>query len=141
LTPKIQITVSKSGKTLEKIELKPKSYYLFGRSSLNDVNMQHPSISTHHAALIITEDKGPYYFHSILFKYLNFFNKFIFFQKMIVIIRLMVDLDSRGKTFVDLNELEPHMSSYIKPNTSVNFAFSQRKYTFQIDYSHVKKHI
>jgi hypothetical protein len=52
-------------------------------------------------------------------------------------IRLLVDLDSRGKTFLDLKELEAHVPSVLKPNSMINFACSTRKYTLTIDYSYV----
>lgn len=58
---------------------------------------------------MITEDKGP----------------------------ILIDLESRGKTYLDMNELEPHMEAQLTPKSTINFAYSTRKYALTIDYQYV----
>lgn len=111
--PKITLKVLKGNELIESIELKDKSFFLFGTLKTNDVVLAHQSISRIHAALIIEQKNGV----------------------------SLIDLQSKSGTFIDNVKLDHHVPYRLKQESKIRFAVSSRVYVVEFDYSLVELNV
>jgi len=96
-----RLTVEKSGETVDELEVGDHNMYTFGRSLTCDFQLEHPSASRQHAALVHHENGGVY----------------------------LIDLKASHGTFINGKQLKPFEASLLREGAAITFGASSRTYT------------
>ena len=113
LLPRIQLDVIKGDAKVESLKLESKSHYFLGKLSGSDVLMAHNSISRRHAALICDSSLG----------------------------LCMLDLGSKGGSFLNNEKIDNCFPFRLKPNDTIHFGVSTRRYKIDFNYSEAEKYL
>lgn len=113
LCPIIQIECYKEDAIIETFKLKDKSFYIFGKIKDCDYNMAHRSISRRHCVIITDKKLGT----------------------------LLIDLGSKGKTYINGQEIEQHHPYVIKDGDLFTVGESTRSYKVTLDYANLEAYL
>ena len=113
LLPRIQLEVIKGDAKVESIKLESKSHYFLGKLAGSDVLMAHNSISRRHAALICDSSLG----------------------------LCILDLGSKGGSFLNSEKIDNCFPFRLKPNDTIHFGVSTRRYKINFDYSEAERYL